>query len=404
MVRIVFVNLHANAFLVKTLSKYIWKQPCSFKHRYFLHYLINRPDVEVCNYVNEAGFTLVNSLPKPIMWILRKLCFAENRFVMRINGIPRDSVKVIKKEEIRKDDIVIGYRNFPPTLAEMESIDAFKVVSMIHFHGSQADSAAIERVNPNILINECDLSKYSDIFKRYYSWYKGRILVHPFVAAARFQAIKPFSERESRCFSTGTITYKRHPEFLEVYGDPCDQPSRKQIVVNQSELTQLVACYNSDYLEDTEMKEYLPEDSKLTHYRKVWYNMKHTGKQKKYNSFNMVEKFNDFKMCLVGEEILGIPGIGFVEGMACGCAYIGQRLGYYEDYGMEEGVHYIGYDGTLDDLKTKIAYYQLPEHEEELQHLATAGRLFAEEHFREEPVARFLLDHLIEEQRKSASN
>ena len=64
------------------------------------------------------------------------------------------------------------------------------------------------------------------------------------------------------------------------------------------------------------------------------------------------EKFNEYKMCLIGEEILGVPGIGFVEGMACGCAYFGKR-GYYEDYGMKEGVHYIAYDGSPDDLLEK---------------------------------------------------
>ena len=123
--------------------------------------------------------------------------------------------------------------------------------------------------------------------------------------------------------------------------------------------------------------------------------MRHTGQQKKYFSFNMVEKFNDFKMCLVGEEILGVPGIGFVEGMSCGCAYIGQKLGYYEDYGMQEGVHYIGYDGTLEDLKAKITYYQQPENQEELERIANAGYEFAQKHFRGEYVAEQLLNNLI---------
>ena len=277
----------------------------------------------------------------------------------------------------------------------MADINAFKVVSMIHFHGEQSDSDLIAKANPDVLFNESDLTKYSDIFKKYYSWFKGKSIVHAFVAAPRFERLKPFAERENRCFSTGTITYKQHPEFKEVYGDPCDQPTRKQILVNADELEQYVACYNSDYLEDTDMKKYLPEDSKFEHYRKVWYNMRHTGQQKKYFSFNMVEKFNDFKICLVGEEILGVPGIGFVEGMACGCAYIGQNLGYYEDYGMQEGVHYIGYDGTLEDLKAKINYYQQPENQDELERIANAGYEFAQKYFRGDFVAKELLNKLV---------
>lgn len=401
MQRIVFINLHANEFLVKTLSKYIWKQSCAFKHKYFLEYLLSDPEVEVCNYINDDGFTLAKSLPKPIMWFLRKLRFAENRFVMLKNGISRRQIKVIRKNEIRPTDIVIGYRHVPCSLTDMAGISAFKAISMIHFHGEQSDSDLIAKANPDVLFNESDLTLYSEIFKRYYSWYHGKSIVHTFVAAPRFKRITPFAQRQNRCFSTGTITYKQHSEFIEVYGDPCDQPTRKQILENAKELEQYIACYNSDYLEDTDMKKYLPEDTRMQHYRKVWYNMRHTGKQKKYFSFDMVEKFNDFKMCIIGEEVLGVPGIGFVEGMACGCAYIGQNLGYYEDYGMQEGVHYIGYDGTLGDLKAKITYYQQPENQEELERIANAGYEFAQKHFRGDIVAKDLLDKLISSMDKS---
>lgn len=396
MQRIVFVNLHANEFLVKTLNKYIWKQSCAFKHKYFLEYLLSNPDVEVCNYINRDGFTFIRSFPEPIMKLLRPLRFWENRFVLKKNGISKKRITVLRrKEDIRPDDIVIGYRHVKGSLTDMDEISAFKAVHMIHFHGEQSDSDMICKAKPDYLINECDLSRTSEIFREYYSWYNNSFIVHPFVAAPRFNYNKQFEDREKRCFSTGTITYKKHPEFLRVYGDSCDQPTRKQILSNAEELEPQCACYNSDYLEDTDMKPYLPQDNFFQHYYKVWYNLTHAGHQKKYFSFNMVDKFNDFQMCLVGEEVLGVPGIGFVEGMSCGCAYIGQKIGYYEDLGMEEGVHYIGYDGTLEDLIAKITYYQQPEHQTELKTIAENGYKFAQEHFRGEQVATELLNKLI---------
>lgn len=400
MQRIVFVNLHANEFLLKPLKKFIWKQSCAFKHKYFFEYLLQHPEIEVCNYINEDGFTLVTSFPKSIMWFLKKFRFWESRIVMRRNNIPSNLVTVIRnRKDIRPDDIVIGYRHVPRSLADMDQIDAFKVVHMIHFHGQQTDSDLIEKASPDVLVNESDLSRTSEIFRKYYSWFKGQFIVHPFVGADRFTRNKPFEERENRCFSTGTITYKEHKEFIDTYGDPCDQPTRKQILTNAKELEPWCACYNSDYLEDTEMKKYLSTDNFFKHYYKVWYNMTHAGQQKKYFSFNMVEKFNDFKMCLVGEEILGVPGIGFVEGMCCGCAYIGQMIGYYEDLGMQDGIHYIGYDGTLDNLKDKITYYQHPEHQKELEQIAENGFQFAQTHFRGQGVAEQLYKKLIEAQR-----
>lgn len=396
MQRIVFVNLHANEFLVKTLNKFIWKQSCAFKHKYFLDYLLANPNVEVCNYINRDGFTLVKSFPEIIMKLLRPFRFWENRYVLKNNGISKKKVKVLKKlDEIRPDDIVIGYRHVSCSLTDMDKIDAFKVIHMIHFHGEQSDSDIIRKANPDFLINECDLSRTSEIFRKYYSWYKNKFIVHPFVAASRFELKKPFEDRERKCFSTGTITYKKHKEFLDVYKDSCDQPTRKQILENAKDLDSWCVCYNSEYLEDTDMKPYLHSDNFFQHYYKVWYNLTHTGHQNKYFSFNMVDKFNEFQMCLIGEEILGVPGIGFVEGMSCGCAYIGQKIGYYEDLGMVEGVHYIGYDGTLDDLKEKIRYYQKPEHQEELKSIAHNGYMFAHEHFRGVSVAEKLLDKLI---------
>ena len=53
--RIVFVNLHGNEFLVKTLNKYIFKQSVAIKHKYFLDYLLSRDDVEVCSFINKRG-------------------------------------------------------------------------------------------------------------------------------------------------------------------------------------------------------------------------------------------------------------------------------------------------------------------------------------------------------------
>ena len=204
-------------------------------------------------------------------------------------------------------------------------------------------------------------------------------------------------------FSTGTITYKHHHEFIETYGDPCDQPMRKYVKDNQERLHGLIDCYNSDFSENSKTKmKSNPSDNKFIGLIKAGYYKFFASQQKAYFSFNMVEKFNEYQMCLIGEEILGIPGIGFAEGMSCGCAYIGKR-GYYEDYGMKEGIHYIGYNGTPEDLKDKISYYQRPEHQDELEQIAENGYQFAKEHFDGEVAAKYLMDKLISERNKYLS-
>lgn len=393
--RVVFVNLHGNEFLVKTLNKIIFKQSVAIKHKYFLDYLLANPEVEVCSFINKHGFSL--SYKSADSW-LRIFRFLEHKITLKKNGIDLNKITIIKDEsELRPDDILIMHRYYYNQMLLTTRPDCFIAVSLIHFGEIGADLLR-DSVRPNLMFNESNLSKYSTMHNAFFDWFNGEFVVQPFVFAERFNSYKPFAERQNKALSVGTITYMYN--ITDYYGNPCAQPARKQIKDNAAQLTEYLDCYNSDYLEDTELKKVLPQDSFIRKLCKRIYNKFHSGQQKKYYSFNMVDKFNGYKMCVVGEEIMGIPGVGFVEGMACGCAYIGQTIGYYEDYGMKEGVHYIGYDGTLDDLKAKIAYYQQPEHQEELEQIALAGYKFVREHFNGEAVARKLLNDLQSAQQR----
>ena len=388
--RVVFVNLHANPFVVKTLNKILFKRSAAVKHKYLLDYLLEREDIEVCNYINSKGFSLYRK-SKLISFILSRW---ENRYVLKKNGIPKNCISVIKTNDIREGDIILSYLNETHTLLGISEINALKAASALHFLGESAPSDLAKKAGVNIIFDESDLNKHSKAFQQRYDWYNKPVLVHPFVFAPRFKCIKPFAERLNKAFSTGTIINVERTEFTDVYGDACNQPSRRQIYDHAEELKPWVDCFNNYYLEDDKLKQVKSSDFLFVRWYKVYYNMSHTGRQKKYFSFDMVEKFNEYKMFIVGEEVVGIPGIGFVEGMACGSAYIGQNIGLYEDYGMKEGVHYIGYDGTLEDLKAKITYYQQLEHQEELERIANAGYEFAQTHFRGEIVAKELLDKL----------
>lgn len=393
--RIVFVNLHGNEFLVKTLSKIVYRQSVAVKHKYLLDYLLSNPDIEVCSLINRYGFSL--SYASAGSW-LRIFRFLEHKIAIKKNNIDPKKITVLKDvSELRPDDIVILYRYYGNQLLLDVRPDCFMAVSMIHFGNNDAELLR-DKLKPNAMFNESDLSKYSSMHNRFFGWFDGDFIVQPFVYAERFNSYKPFAERQNKAVSVGTITYMHN--ITPYYGDPCAQPARKQIKDNAADLVEYLDCFNSDYLEDADLKKISSKDSLFSKLYKRVYNRFNSGRQKKYYSFNMVDKFNDYKMCVVGEEIMGIPGVGFVEGMACGCAYIGQTIGYYEDYGMQEGVHYIGYDGTLEDLKAKIAYYQQPEHQSELEQIAKTGYEFVREHFNGEAVARKLLLDLQTAQQK----
>ena len=112
----------------------------------------------------------------------------------------------------------------------------------------------------------------------------------------------------------------------------------------------------------------------------------------------MVEAFNNYKMCIVGEEILGIPGIGFVEGMACGCAYLGVDSPAYRDWGLIPGEHFVAYDGSKEDLRTKIEYYQKDENQNALEIIANNGYQYVQANFNGKVVAQKLMQNLEAQQ------
>ena len=395
MQRIVFVNLHSDWMLLKTASVYLWKFSPALKHGYLLNYLLESPEYEVCNYINDRGFSSLRSNNELLMKFLNIFRFLENSYTLKYNGIDSKKITVIKKvEDIRPDDIVLLYNVCSDNYRGVENIHAFKALSMLHFHGKKDENALIERANIQCYFNEVNLSLSSELFRKYYFVEKPWIVI-PFVFAERFKNIKPFNERQNKCFSTGTITYKLHEEFLSVYADSCNQPARKFVKDNPAFFKDTVDCYSSDYLEDNAGKKINAGDNPLVKLYKKVYNRTHIGKQKKYYSFNMVEKFNDYKMHLLGEEILGVPGIGYVEGMACGSAYIGLDSPMYRDLGLIPGVHYIAYDGTKEGLKATVEYWQRVENQEELEKIAKTGCEYVRKNFCGHNIAKELIEKLV---------
>lgn len=396
MQRIIFINLHNCWMLVRNSQVIYFKTSAALKHRYLLDYLLKHPEkYEVCNFITKDGFSLVPS-DGGVLNILHCLRFWENKNILKKNGIDPKKVTVITKTcDVRPDDIVILYNIMGKSNYEVASeIKAFKALSMLHFHGRKTENALMEAADFQCYFNEVDLSKSSELFRKYYHVERPWIVI-PFVFAERFQNIKPFKERQNKCFSTGTITYKEHEEFLSVYGDPCDQPVRKFVKDNPEFFKNTVDCYSSDYLEDNSGKKYVEGENYFVRLYKKIYNLTHVGKQKKYFSFNMVEKFNDYKMHVLGEEILGVPGIGFVEGMACGSAYIGIDSPMYRDLGLIPGVHYIAYDGTKEGLRKTVEFYQRRENQVDLEQIARQGCDFVRCHFCGTTTAEELVLSLI---------
>jgi hypothetical protein len=235
---------------------------------------------------------------------------------------------------------------------------------MNHFYarnGIEHNSCMLNDINFNYFTSETNISKNSDFFIKYFGKFNKDTIVLPYVYQNRFKNITPFKHRKNLAIATGTfVRDHKNKEMQDFFGSSILQPMRLAIYDKKDSLVQYIDSYLNDF--------------------KDW-----DRYRDKYMSFDIVAKYNEYKMSIIPEEIIGLPAIGFVESMACGCAYRGIDSPMYRDIGLIPGEHYIAYNGTLEGLKKVIDYYQT--HNDELEKIAETGCLYVHEKFNEETVA-----------------
>lgn len=297
----------------------------------------------------------------------------------KFNNIDYKKVQIIGKKNLKNmggDFVLWGLlRNVVDSdigiLKETKAITCFNLTHLT-VADSKRMSNYINKINPNYLVSESNLFKNSAFFRKYFPDYKKDVLVMNFVPQKRFKVIKPFSKRKNKCVATGTlIEYPvslMNEQFYEFYKINTYHPTRKMIYYGSDILSGYVDSYIT---RQTEKEKPRKKFDKIVEFIKKTLKIIFVKTKKEYFSFNIVGLYNSYQMCVVGEET-ELPGVGFVEGMSCGCAYIGQDLPFYRDIGMIPGKHFIAYGGTAKDLKNKIEYYQ--NRPKKLKKIAEEGR------------------------------
>jgi len=323
-----------------------------------------------------------------------------------LNKVNPFKFKVLTKiSQLSNDDVLFSflYGNFTTNNAKFDvipdlvirnfkNIISLKVVHLTHYmYNIELGSQNAALANIDLFVAENNLFRNSAFFRHFYSWYHKDVYVLPFVPKERFKKYVEFSLRKNKAVATGTLTFLMGDKnFIDFFHSPQVHPIRNEIYTNKEALKPFIDSYISDIKEGKEIK-INKAKSKIKKILTRLYN-DFFVKQKKYFSFDIVEKYNDYKMFIVPEEINDLPGIGFVEGMACGAAYIGQKNRMYEDLGLCDKVHYIGYDGTMNDLIDKIKYYQT--NIKELEVIAQNGYNFVMENFNKEIVIKNFINFL----------
>lgn len=388
--RIVIVDMHRINFLVRTYSMLkVDDKIVKAKHRFLIDYAL-KEGIPICNYVTGRGYEIRGAKYLSKVFGKKTIAKYEAKYVLKKN-FPSTNINIIgKTEEIKSDDIVIGYFFDELTRNIIAELPGHKVLMSNHFVAIN-ESMDLTKWGVEAFVSEINLDN-NDFVNRYIKHDNIKMITCPYTFAERF-CNKNLS-RKNKLFAVGTLSTckgnKGYKLYREMFKTEWIQIMRKEIFENADKYPEEMDSYISYIFEDKIAIN--PTDSAIVKKYKSWKNKHSIWTQRKYESFDMVEKFNEYLYFACPEELVGMPGIGFVEGMACGTAYIGIDAQYYRDLGLIPGVHYISYDGTMNGLIDTIHYCM--NHTEEVKAIAKTGESFVREHFNQEEVAKNFINDL----------
>jgi hypothetical protein len=258
----------------------------------------------------------------------------------------------------------------------------------VNHYPYQADigAKAIENLKFDFFWAEADLRKNSKFFKIYFSKFIQKFIVTPFAVRDKFLMKRDYSNRNRMAVAVGTMSASMDHDaaYVNHYGHGILQPIRNAIFKNRDlNKKNHIVSYVSDLFEGGHARPVRGERNIITAIANWYHNVFVIG-QKNYNKIDMCEIFNSFKLHIVGEEIVGLPGIGFAEGMMCGSVLVGIDDDMYKDYGMIPGVHFIGYTGGYKELIRSIGL--VINEDDKLSELSNNSLQFAKNHFNSEAV------------------
>lgn len=327
-------------------------------------------------------------------WIVKIISFFEIYLWCWFNDINPFKQKIIfKLKDLNpKNDLLFGLAALTNVFFEDDKLDKSffklykgrKIVHLSHyFLDTKKISKNLNIIKPDLYISEADLSK--NMYFKHFFKYNKKVYVLPYVLREKYILKTNIKKRKNKCLAVGTLFIVDKSEiFRDVHNffkvDTL-QPMRKSIYKNRTKYKKYIDSYIN----------YSKSTLKMSLVRKIINLLTGKYNKNKYYNFNIVDKYNEYKMFVSPEENTGPPSINFVEGMACGCAYFGIKGDVYSDVGLIDKKNYIAYNGTLSDLKKKIVYYQ--NHQKELLKIAQNGYSFVRKNFYKEKVVKnFLKD------------
>jgi glycosyltransferase involved in cell wall biosynthesis len=393
--RFIFHNPHARISFGQTLIDFLLRNNMprkANKYQYLLDYLVNNKQ-PIFIYLDYQD----SSLP---VWLQRRFFIRIEIYLWTLlKGFSLSQVQILDKPSmIEPDDIFFSFllKNIDTEYHGIDWLSEHNCIKMFHFthyvQNTSLVSKNFERLWIDFILAENNLQNV-EYFKHFFPSYPKQVYTLPFsFNTKKFIRKASFSDRRNICLATGAvINIDDYPwlfdDFSWFYRAKTMQPLRKEILDSVASYSNLLETTSvnfapTDVIIRSPLQKFFSWISKLIFWAK-----------RTYFNFDIVQRYNQYKMFVCGEEINWLPGIWFVEWMACGCAYIGKRDSMYTDLWLIPWVHYIAHDGSLEDIVDKICYYQ--EHQQELEEIAQNWYNFVTNNFSGQKVAATFYNDIL---------
>jgi len=213
--------------------------------------------------------------------------------------------------------------------------------------------------------------KYCEYFKKSFPTYIGKVIHVPFGFQNRFRLVNDYKNRINKCVGLGSVNPLRPLEYEA-----------------------------SNYIESAN---FFPDEAWFHKFRRLLIINKNIMKnqfdsmlpvfpQIKDFTYDLVQKFNQYRMFVSCESIFHFPPAKFFEGPACGAALICADTGCNKEYGFKEGINCIMYEEyNIQNFIDKVKYYQ--KHSSKLLEIQKNGHSYVTSRFSHELIA----DHIAKE-------
>jgi len=397
--RFVIYRPHENIWFRNPVKNILNKQRLPNKYAPFLDYLLKSD--------HKIYFTTKLCIDKDLKSYIKAILEPLQLFIWCfLNGISITRVGFIftKKNLTDKDVLMLmHYGTFThensdiATLGQnlakyISNLEIFKLVHMTHYaYNAEIGAKNLEILKPDLLVAENNLASNSEYYKKYFSKLTSDFYQLPYIPASRFRSNTPFEDRINKIVFSGSITFKMKDAcFINFYKTDELQPLRRKIFEVAHKYPNKIYSLISDVSASFAATHRNKRGSFIV--KRLMHLLFFKHPQMSYYKQDIVVAYNSYKMFSVPEEICNLPAIGFVEGMACGCAFIGLDDPMYSDIGLIPGEHYVAYDGSLEGLMDAVDYYQI--NSEKLKNIAENGRKFVIEKLSANKIYGDLVDHL----------